>query len=441
VIVNELDLEMEQRMNLSGGLEATPVVVPSKSRMFNCSSLQDSGFESRHESGFLISPPTRVTFCEETPRPYFLRGQPKYSSTPHLQGPGGSQKALPEDLGLVSNLKERLEFIVETGDRAEAEDDSGIETLSSSPSEVPSSSPDSRLVPGSPEQPSSSAETSRLGAVPVRRSPRHLAKSGDGLDRMTRLKAQGKPEAVLNTKSEDRIRAFKNFSHSTTKFPPSQKRVLFKYDPRPFNDGEETFDILRHLFEMDLGHIRDNIFKYCSAGVLCQVSQVSQMWKLSLMTSRSHDERRLKWVEERKLNQENFGYLVLGGSTRSLLSPRRPCQTLNTNRSPGQGKRDRGASAAKIVSPSKIRHRLFLEEVSKLSPGERLTQCPVCTSPSRVAGPIATCSKQTCNFTFCPDCLCEQHGGRGCRVTRTGSKVPKSGAVTSKKSKERLRRL
>ena len=115
--------------------------------------------------------------------------------------------------------------------------------------------------------------------------------------------------------------------------------------------------------------------------------------------------------------------------------------------------------------------------------GERLTHCPLCTSPSRVSASRAECSSSKCSFVFCPDCLCEHHEGRsvvqtrllyssilssyadlagfstiiwqnwptasfincppfrGCRLTRTGSKVPKSGAVTSKKSKARLRRL
>ena len=83
-----------------------------------------------------------------------------------------------------------------------------------------------------------------------------------------------------------------------------------------------------------------------------------------------------------------------------------------------------------------MRHRLFVEEARKILPGEfyilnqqwsvpfgsyfqscftageRLTHCPLCTSPSRVSASKAECSSSKCNFVFCPDCLCENHEGR-----------------------------
>lgn len=192
---------------------------------------------------------------------------------------------------------------------------------------------------------------------------------------------------------------------------------------------------------------------------------MSQLWLLALREGcKSQDQRRRSYLALRKRDQENHGSAVLLGRSGS---PRRAMATLTNNRSPAGGKRAPAAAPVE-VSPSKVRYRLFLEEARRLSPGERLQHCPLCTAPSRVAGARAECSAPKCAFLFCPDCLCEEHQGRwdaspswppllslvltlslspshplprGCRVTRTGSKVPRSGAVTSKKSKARLRRL
>lgn len=200
--------------------------------------------------------------------------------------------------------------------------------------------------------------------------------------------------------------------------------------------------MVRVLFEMNLSHVLGVIFQYCRGAELCAIAQVSQLWNLALVTSNVHNDRRLSWIAIRKRDQENDGLTAPGRL--GLPSPRRVMQQLNNQ--PRQGgnsgeKRERASSSAALVSPSKVRHRLFVEEARKILPGERLTHCPLCTSPSRVSASKAECSSSKCNFVFCPDCLCENHEGRGCRLTRTGSKVPKSGAVTSKKSKARLRRL
>jgi hypothetical protein len=148
------------------------------------------------------------------------------------------------------------------------------------------------------------------------------------------------------------------------------------------SDGQETIDVLRNLFEMNLGHVLDGVFQYCGGPDLCSLSQVSQLWRLALAASGPHSQRRGEFVASRKRDQENEGSkLVLRGGP---ASPRRAMQSLTTNRSPGQlAKRERAVSAAPAASPSKIRHQLFLAEGRLLSPGDRLTQCPVCTSPSR----------------------------------------------------------
>jgi len=367
------------------------------------------------DSALLISPPNQATFTEASPRPYFLRGHPKYSSTPLLL-PNNDKKDEPL-IGV--NLEDRLQSLEE---HRSLSDDSGFETL---PSTEPSS-------PASSTRPSSPPPRA-LGALPKRRSPRNLSKN-------ISTKGSGGEAKVEKPSS------FVNFTSSGNCFPPSQKRALFKYEPRQHLDGRDTCDMVRMLFEMNLSHVLGLVFQYCGGSHLCAIAQVSQLWNLALVTSSAHNDRRLAWIALRKRNQENDGFTA--PSRLGPTSPRRVMQQLNNQQPRGNnggsgsgGKRDRAGSAAALVSPSKVRHRLFMEEARMLNPGERLTHCPLCTSPSRVSASRAECSSSKCSFLFCPDCLCEHHEGRGCRLTRTGSKVPKSGAVTSKKSKARLRRL
>merc|ERR1719209_1310637 len=372
------------------------------------------------DSALLISPPNQATFTEASPRPYFLRGHPKYSSTPLLVPNNSDIKGEP----LVgTNLEDRLQSLEE---HRSLSDDSGFDTLTS----TDSSSPASSTRPSSPPP-------RALGALPKRRSPRNLSKNlsskVSGVERLL-------PEKATKPGS------FVNFTSSGSSFPPSQKRALFKYEPRQHLDGTDCCDMVRMLFEMNLSHVLGVIFQYCGGSQLCAIAQVSQLWNLALVTSNAHNDRRLAWIALRKRDQENDGFTA--PSRLGPASPRRVMQQLNNQQPRGNnggngsgGKRDRAGSVAALVSPSKVRHRLFMEEARMLNPGERLTHCPLCTSPSRVSASRAECSSSKCSFVFCPDCLCEHHEGRGCRLTRTGSKVPKSGAVTSKKSKARLRRL
>lgn len=109
--------------------------------------------------------------------------------------------------------------------------------------------------------------------------------------------------------------------------------------------------------------------------------------------------------------------------------------------------RGRATAAANAVSPSKIRHRLFADEASKLGPGEHLEYCPRCTSPARVMNFRASCTRVSCEFAFCTRCMCEAHadGDSGdCLANEAGvraSRRKQVGKVASKKSKSRLKRL
>ena len=102
--------------------------------------------------------------------------------------------------------------------------------------------------------------------------------------------------------------------------------------------------------------------------------------------------------------------------------------------SPSSVKRDRNPSSSTIISPSKIRHKLFVDQAKTLTPGERLVHCPLCTSPSRVSIlssstsssqnlqiQKAECSSPKCQFQFCQNCQCE--GGQHCRISLVQSSV------------------
>lgn len=438
-----------------------------------------------HDSGF-ISPPTLVKFETDTPCHYFLRGQAKWSSTP-LPLPDSCITPLTKSSSsptittttstpnnFVTNFQKRLDNC-ENGfhdyDGGFQDPDSGFESLINSTAETESfegefSSGSLELRDdaknkyyghnGASYRKGEDERIAILGAIPKRRSPRQIALGSkvDGIERLARIKT-GKRNLNVDKeheREEDSKFSVPDFEKYTT------KKNLLRQPCIVSKEGRETCDFLRHFYEKNISGVLSNIFTYLSPEDLCRVAQVSQLWNLALNFVKFHDERRANFVAIMRVNRENAGVNFVKLRSK-LASPRRVMQEVANFQplSPSSGKRDRNPSSSAIVSPSKIRHKLFVDEAKKLNPGERLVHCPLCTSPSRVSlttipSPIPTvssqnfqrarCSSPKCNFEFCPDCQCEHHEGRSCRVTRTGSsKVPRSGAVTSKKSKARLRRL
>ena len=141
---------------------------------------------------------------------------------------------------------------------------------------------------------------------------------------------------------------------------------------------------------------------------------------------KTQDHRRLAFISDMKKEKEN---LVKENFLGRRISPRRAMANI-INRTSPSAKRDRNHSASALVSPSKVRHKLFVEEGRKLSEGQRLVICPQCSSPSRVSAisvttaavssqaEKASCSSSQCNFVFCPECKCPDHPDRPCRPRR-----------------------
>jgi len=370
----------------------------------------------QNDSGF-ISPPTIVEYETGSPcHGYNLRPpQPlRWSSTPLpvsgvalstpllLKSSSTPASILPSEveepkIDNILGFRQRLEGLDNT------EYDSGFDSLLA----------DQSWQPSSEKKPEANWS---MGAVPKRRSPRRSPRQ-----------QPRKPdtESSLSKPPE------------TTPLPSLSKIRLSK-------EGRERFDIVRGLFEMNTWHTLGHLFKYLSSAELSKVAQVSQSWNLALKENSEHNNRRLQYIERVKKDKENFGVEV----ERKRISPRRVLREFSNIKnqiSPTSAKRERDnrSSSSSLVSPSKIRHKLFVDQAKNLTPGERLVQCPLCTRPSRVSLTKAECSSPTCLFVFCPDCQCRDHTGQPCRTSmrQPSARSSKSGGVLSKKSKTRLRKL
>lgn len=388
----------------------------------------------------LLSPPGLVLVKQTPVHHYNLRTlqpgpgygyTPKWSSTPLSCLDSGScptpsetrvQKISSSPAVLGSDQAEEVKDILDFKKRLDVIDcqdevDSGFESLIQNEDEKLIEDAAAQVGEDSVVASSSSEMKASLGAVAKRTSPRNKQKPRT--DRLGR-KSTSKTGPVLSS-------VVKDFSR----------------------EGQEVCDFVRHLHH----DVLETLFSYLSDHDLYRVAQVSTTWRAALLASKTDNERRLTFISNKKLERENLGkenFLC------RRISPRRAMVDIINRTSPNGAKRDRNHSASILVSPSKVRHKLFLEEGKKLSDGERLVKCPTCFSPSRVTRiPVsadsppavtrqkekATCSSPQCSFVFCPECQCEDHPARPCRARRSGSKLSKSGGVTSQKSKNRLRRL
>jgi len=382
-----------------------------------------------HDPNSLVTPSSSLISSPlvkwESPRHYNLRPHhqpgytPRWSSTPLLVHTTSSLAVLratssPSVMGKNDQENNLLDFekrLQMLEDKAESEVDSGFESRFEESVGTPRTEDLSEVPEVAPAKPTPSEPS--LGVVPKRRSPRFKQKPVTD-----RLKSGG------------RIRREEAAA-------PSSVLTTVK---RNFQGGKEALDFVRILDEMSLSHL---IFQFLSSNDLCRVVQVSRGWRLALEASPAQNGRRLALISQMKTERENVGADLQLKSRR--ISPRRVMVEVANTRykvSPTAAKRDRTRSSSTLVSPSKVRHKLFVDEASKLTAGERLTKCPVCSSPSRVSPPTrALCSSARCQFVFCPECSSAEHPGKPCRPVRPGVRFPKSGGIASKKSKERLKRL
>lgn len=411
-----------------------------------------AGFAGCLSDSCLISPPTFIRL-DETPCQYFLRGKGRFASTPLLSWEQSDNESGVNDTVKIDFSKRLDIYENDVNDfypQLPQETDSGFESLINTTNEL------SQHETGDSKEPRELHDPSRLGAIPKRRSPRRSR--GVGVVGIEALRSNGYCREISVTEVEHKNSGSLGEVELLVNpkcIPSASRHSVMLHSIS--KEGRENFDIVRNLCERNLVHVLQNILINLHPKDLCTFSQVSQRWNSALKAVTEQEKRKFNFLTDVRVNRENFGEkLVL----RSFISsPRKVMQDVaNLTVSSSDLKRSRklSSSSASAVSPSKIRHNLFLDEARKLHHGERLVHCPLCTNPSRVSvapctsssAPqlpgvqLAQCSSPKCNFKFCPLCQCEEHGGRSCRVTRTGSsKIPKSGTVMSKKSKARLRRL
>jgi len=408
-------------------------------------------------SSGVVSPPTLLRCTTDSPSHYFLRAN-RWSSTPLLKVPGlGRSFSIPasctplllagqpvqtstpdtsgndlknHSLGSYSDFstsslltsqvtaessqvsslsalgpKEFQKRIDDHLDQTETEQhttaDSGIGT-----SLQTSTDTSNNISKDDPHEP--------VAVIPrLRRSPRQLVTNR--LDRCTRL-------------ASDRV-----------KIKIRSEPVLRSVHPAGLFCGELRLDFMERLADRDMWEVSDKIFSLLSAADLCSVSLVSSSWRKALESRILQDLRRKEYIQEKKLNRENLGEVIL----RTRTSPRLAMQEVNRNLSP-TNKRNRAdltsSSSFLTGSPKKVRNRLFPDpgDLSK----SKMLHCPNCShsSPVDQERSIATCSGASCGLVFCSLCYYSEHPGKPCRVIS----IPRSKSavvVSSKRSKSRLRRL
>ncbi|XP_040582268.1 F-box only protein 5 [Lepeophtheirus salmonis] len=213
--------------------------------------------------------------------------------------------------------------------------------------------------------------------------------------------------------------------------------------------GRERLDILRLFQDMNAAHLFALLGSYLRGPDFVAMSFVSKTWN-SIVAHYFHIPK-WNYLISLKSDYENSGYeehhLQRSTPRKAMSNVSNLVASSSSTSSFGVQRRvPLTASTPLPTSPSKIRHRLFTEEASKLSPGECLQSCPRCTNPSRVilSECRATCSRISCGFEFCTKCMCSAHVGTQsvCRTpTKSSGKISNKSIVATKKSRRRLKRL
>jgi len=267
----------------------------------------------------------------------------------------------------------------------------------------------------------------------LRRSPRSLAIQ-NRLDRISR----GTSSTIVTSPSKGKGGRLKTTS--------------FRRTPG-FYEEWDRLDIFGYLCRLNMLHLVDSILGYLRPVDLCKVSLVSSSWNKLLQQPlfSAHEARRVDYVTFVKLNRENYGREVPIKRSSSRIALKEINRISPKNKRNWEG----SLSAPSVISPSKIRSRLFAEdtpsgaqEVPLIESTVRYLHCPHCSATSKIKScedkngcvyEVAECSSKSCGFVFCVKCLYMDHPGKSCQIpqlTRSRSAV-----VTSKKSKARLRRL
>ncbi|XP_069462874.1 F-box only protein 5 isoform X2 [Ambystoma mexicanum] len=207
--------------------------------------------------------------------------------------------------------------------------------------------------------------------------------------------------------------------------------------------GLDRMDILGELFLRDFRHVVAQILVHLSEMDLINVAGVSRRWN-DLLTA---DKRAFPlYISSLEAFVANTAKLSEDVASRTYSLRRAALTSVQKAASPNckPSKKSHRQKQASYGSIQQSRHAEFAEAVKTLKNDESLKVCLHCRSPAKFDSYThrATCSRQSCGFDFCTQCLCDYHFSKDC----ASSKSPMSGIRLgplpgSKQSKQNLRRL
>nr|XP_023683869.1 F-box only protein 5 isoform X1 [Paramormyrops kingsleyae] len=195
--------------------------------------------------------------------------------------------------------------------------------------------------------------------------------------------------------------------------------------------GLDYLDILQILWEKDMKHILTKILRLLGDTDLINCKRVNRSWQKIVLQDikarkRCHAAERPFW-ESRKSSPF---------STRDLAASRVALSCIQGLASTPKQNKNCSRQTRSIE---------YQEVVSTLKQHECLKKCRRCGSPAKCnpATLRATCTRASCGFDFCTQCLCDYHGSSLCPLRTPGpvGLSPSSPVVGGSRSKRNIRRL
>ncbi|KAL4640805.1 hypothetical protein GN956_G11650 [Arapaima gigas] len=208
--------------------------------------------------------------------------------------------------------------------------------------------------------------------------------------------------------------------------------------------GVEYVDILQELWQRDMKHILLMILSRLADLDLINCSKVSRRWQKII----SQDEcvfKRYKAAVQ-KIRESRRAVPM---TTRDFVTCRSALSCLQGLASNPVQRGSKKAPPQKVCKQSKnssrqTRYNEYQEAASTLKQHESLKSCKRCGSPAKCNPEAlrATCTRQSCRFDFCTQCLCEYHGSSPCLLLAPGMSSSRDNPIIgSSRSKRNVKRL
>ncbi|NXN94882.1 FBX5 protein, partial [Rhinopomastus cyanomelas] len=200
--------------------------------------------------------------------------------------------------------------------------------------------------------------------------------------------------------------------------------------------GLERVDILAELFQKNLKHVIADILRHLCEMDLVNVAKVSTTWQKILQEDKrvfevySRAVKNLSNVTRSSEHVVTRDYVLCRAA---LASIQKAAPQTHPNR---KGTRSKASHHSRLLE--------FSEAAKTLKNTESLKVCSRCGSPAKYDSYLhrATCSRESCGFDFCTQCMCGYHSSSDCASGKPVRPSSKRGPLPgTKKSKQNLRRL